>query len=168
LITDANRRLYREIMHEAILLGDKFLVDMVLARLAKLTRPSMATDTKSKIILFPNEHMATIIAHRKSQSVWVTALLTALIPFGIFLLLMACQFVSLFSPGSCPTQSSPRNRIIRSRSRKARLSDMKRVHLTGRFLKSGGKIHFQLLGITDCGSDQPPGRVAVSFRLSPA
>ena len=98
-----NSRLYREIMREAILLGDKFLVDMVVMRLANLARPSMAPDTKSNIISFPNEHMATIPSFRNSQSRWVTILLTAMIPFGIVLILMACHYFSLFGPVLCQT-----------------------------------------------------------------
>lgn len=97
-----NTRLYREIMREAILLGDKFLVDMVLLRLAKLTRPSTASGTKPNIISFPVQHLATIPTFRKSQNVWVTALLAAMIPFGILLLLMACHYFSLFGSVPCP------------------------------------------------------------------
>ena len=98
-----NSQLYREIMREAILLGDKLLVDMVLMRLARLTRPSMASDAKSNIISFPNEHLATIPTFRNSQRRWVTVLLTAMIPFGIVLILMACHYFSLFGSGPCQT-----------------------------------------------------------------
>lgn len=98
-----NSRLYREIMREAILLGDKFLVDMVLMRLAGLTRPSMAPDKESNVISFPNAHLATIPAFRNSQRMWVTILLTAMIPFGIVLILMACHYFSLFGSVPCAT-----------------------------------------------------------------
>ena len=90
-------------MREATLLGDKFLVDMVLMRLVKLTEPSMIAGTKSNIISFPNQHLVTPPQFRKSQRVWITALLTAMIPFGISLLLMALHYLSLLFPGLCPT-----------------------------------------------------------------
>ena len=96
-----HRRLYREIMREAILLGDKFLVEMVLVRLAELARPSMVSGTKSNIISFPNDHLSTMPAFRKPQSLWVTVLLTTLIPLGMFLILTALHFLSLFCMGSC-------------------------------------------------------------------
>jgi hypothetical protein len=95
-------RLYREIIREANLLGDKFLVDMVLVRLAKLTRPSMASDTKSNIISFPCAPVATIPTFKKSPRMWVTFLLTAMIPLGLVLALMALHYWTLFSPVSCP------------------------------------------------------------------
>jgi hypothetical protein len=98
-----NSRIYREIMREAILLGDNFLVDMVLMRLANLTRSSTAPGTNSNIISFPNQHLVTIPTFRKSQNVWVTALLATMIPFGIVLLLMACHYFSLYGSVACPT-----------------------------------------------------------------
>jgi hypothetical protein len=97
-----NRRLYREIMREAILLGDKFLVDMVLMRLAKLTQPSMASDTKSNIISFPCGPISAIPALRKEPRKWVTVLQTAMIPLGLVLALMALHYWTLASPFSCP------------------------------------------------------------------
>jgi hypothetical protein len=98
-----NSRLYREIMHEAVLLGDKFLVDMVLKRLAGLTHPPRVSGTRSNVIAFPNDHLSTIPGFRKPQRVWVTALLTAMIPFGISLLLMAFHYLAILLPGLCPT-----------------------------------------------------------------
>ena len=85
-------------MREAVLLGDKFLVDMVLMRLTGLPRPSMAAGTKSNLISFPNERLATMPTFRNAQSLWVTVLLTTMIPFGIVLILLACYYFSLFGP----------------------------------------------------------------------
>jgi len=76
---------------------------MVGMRLANLARPPMAADTKSKVISFPKAHLATMPTFSNSQRMWVTVLLTAMIPFGIVLILMACHFFSLFGSIPCPT-----------------------------------------------------------------
>ena len=89
-------------MREAILLGDKFLVEMVLLRLAEPAHPSMVHGVRSKVISFPNMPLPSISACPKPQNMWVTAFLTAMIPFGISLLLMVFHYLSTYLPGFCP------------------------------------------------------------------
>lgn len=94
-------RLYREIIREANRLGDEFLVDMVLMRLAGLTQGSMVPQPKTKIILFPHERLQAFPATGHSQPLWMTIMYTAMIPFGMFLLLAAFHYLSASIPFPC-------------------------------------------------------------------
>lgn len=94
-------RLYREIMREACLLGDKYLVEMVLVRLSNLTRPSIPSQSETNVISFPYERPETMPTLRPLQPLWITILRTAMIPFGMFLFLVVFHYASIFFSFPC-------------------------------------------------------------------
>jgi hypothetical protein len=87
-------RLYREMMREAVSLGDWYLIEKVLMRINRLAQPT-TVDSKSNVLRLPIEPIALSSGSKKQQKLWVTVLLTAMIPMGINLLLMALYYVTL-------------------------------------------------------------------------
>ena len=87
-------RLYREIMREAVSLGDGFLIEKVLMRINNFAQPP-PDDAKSNIVTFPIRHLALSHGFKRQQKLWVTVLLTAMIPLGINLFLMALHYFTL-------------------------------------------------------------------------
>ena len=101
--TDRKRtHLYREIMKEAILLGDKFLVEMVSMRIASLRQPSVCSEGNSNLIAFPQERLVAVHALKVPQKLWATVLLTAMIPCGIALFLVLFNYITFHFWGVCP------------------------------------------------------------------
>lgn len=93
-----NSRLYREIMREAVLLGDKWLMEIVLARLADLQTSSMPRNPKSNVIPFPGEPLAPASECRAPENLWMTLLLSATIPLAIALFVLAINYFNAFCP----------------------------------------------------------------------
>ena len=87
-------RLYREIMREAVSLGDRFIVEIALMRINNFAQPP-AADTKPNIISFPIEHLVSAPDLKERQKLWVTVLLTAMIPLGITLFIVAFHYLTL-------------------------------------------------------------------------
>jgi len=87
-------------MREAASLGDRLLIEKVLMRINNFAQPPTA-DPKSNIIAFPIEHLALSPELKKQQKPWMTVLLTAKIPVGIYLFLLVLHFVTLGAPFPC-------------------------------------------------------------------
>ena len=87
-------RLYREIMREAVSLGDRFIVEIVLTRINNFAQPPTA-DTKPNIISFPIGHLASAPELKEQSKLWVAVLLTAMIPLGITLFIVAFHYLTL-------------------------------------------------------------------------
>lgn len=93
-----NSRLYREIMREAVLLGDKCLMEIVLARLADLQTAAMPQNSKSNVIPFPGELLDPASECRAPENLLMTLLLSATIPLAMALFVLAIHYFNAFCP----------------------------------------------------------------------
>ena len=93
-------RLYLEMMTEAVSLGDRPLIEMVLLRIGNIAQ-SPANATGSNIISFPIGQLAPVPAAKEKQNLWTTALRIAIIPLGMILFVAAFHYFSLFVTVTC-------------------------------------------------------------------
>ena len=85
-------------MREAVSLGDKCLMEIVLARLADLQTSSMPRNPKSNVIPFPIEQLSPASECGAPQNLWMTILLSATIPLAIALFVLALNYFNSFCP----------------------------------------------------------------------
>lgn len=95
-------RLYREIMREAVSLGDRSLVELVLIRMGRFSQSTKASN-QSNIISFPFVHSVSTTDLTEPQKPLERFLRTTLIPLGIVLFLVAVYYAAISLPAACPT-----------------------------------------------------------------
>jgi hypothetical protein len=95
-------RLYREIMREAVLLGDRPLIELVLLRIGSFSRSTTA-DKRSNVISFPCVHSVSTPELTEQQNRLDRIFRTVLIPLGMVLFLLAVYYAGILLPMACQT-----------------------------------------------------------------